>query len=178
MHVSLQHAIRLNDLDDWARQGGWCLAHEALIINDTTMHMFTTSVNIVTRHNSQLKSLKCYVSSLCRAAGGPSIAVQQMIPFTAYVNLSNQCSRGRKLIVEVFEVHLQSLFTVKLRFSLVSFHRLFRRIQNITSDNLTLVHLIVHHLELRETYNLEWSLDQATSEEFNGLGTVLSVSNV
>jgi hypothetical protein len=40
------------------------------------------------------------------------------------------------------------------------------------------VHLVVDHLELRKTNDLEGCLDHATSEEVNGLGAVLAVTDV
>jgi hypothetical protein len=57
-------------------------------------------------------------------------------------------------------------------------HRLFAGVQDISSSDLTLVHLVIHHLELGKADNLEWCLDQATSVEVNGLGGVLAVTNV
>jgi hypothetical protein len=53
-----------------------------------------------------------------------------------------------------------------------------RCIQDVSSSNLSLVHLVVDHLELRETDNLEGSLDQATGVEVNGLGAVLAVAHI
>lgn len=40
------------------------------------------------------------------------------------------------------------------------------------------MHLVVDHLELRESNDLEWRLDQATSVEVDGLGAVLAVADV
>jgi hypothetical protein len=57
-------------------------------------------------------------------------------------------------------------------------HHLSRGIQDVSSSNLSLVHLVVDHLELRETDDLEGSLDQATGVEVNGLGAVLAVAHV
>jgi hypothetical protein len=53
-----------------------------------------------------------------------------------------------------------------------------RSVQDIASSNFSFVHLIVNHLKLRKTDNLEGSMDQATAVEFDGLGAVLAVTHV
>jgi hypothetical protein len=57
-------------------------------------------------------------------------------------------------------------------------HRLFAGVQDISSSDLTLVHLIVDHLKLRKSNDLEWCLDQAASVEVNGFGAVLAIADV
>jgi len=55
---------------------------------------------------------------------------------------------------------------------------LLRRIQDIPSSNLTLVHLIIHHLQLRKPDNLERRLNQSPREEVNRLRAVLAITNI
>ena len=39
-------------------------------------------------------------------------------------------------------------------------------------------HQVVHTLELRQSYNLEWCLDETAAEEVNGLSAVSAVADV
>lgn len=40
------------------------------------------------------------------------------------------------------------------------------------------MHLVIHHLEFRQTDNLEGRLDEPTSEKVDSLGAVFSVSDI
>ena len=51
-------------------------------------------------------------------------------------------------------------------------------VKDVASSDGTSVHLVVDHLQLGQTDDLEWCLDQATSEEFDGLCAVLAISDV
>ena len=51
-------------------------------------------------------------------------------------------------------------------------------VKDVSSSDSTSVHLVVDHLEFRETDDLVWCLDQTTREEVDCLCGVLAVANV
>lgn len=51
-------------------------------------------------------------------------------------------------------------------------------VHDVSSGNLEVVHEIVHLLQLGQSNNLEWCLDEAAAEEVDGLGAVLAVADV
>jgi len=62
--------------------------------------------------------------------------------------------------------------------SLSVFLSLLGSINNVPPRNLALVHQVINLLQLRHTDDLEGGLDDATTEEFDGLGAVLAVADV
>merc|ERR1712029_371369 len=56
--------------------------------------------------------------------------------------------------------------------------RLLARVQHVPPSNRSLLHLVVHTVQLAQADNLVRRLDQATSVKLNRLGRVLAVAHV
>lgn len=55
---------------------------------------------------------------------------------------------------------------------------LLRRVHDVSTSDLSLVHHVVHALELRQTNRLERSLDDSAAEELDGFRAVLAVTDI
>lgn len=55
---------------------------------------------------------------------------------------------------------------------------LLRCVHDVSTSDLSLVHHVVHALELRQTNRLEGSLDDSAAEELDGFRAVLAVTDI
>lgn len=75
-----------------------------------------------------------------------------------------------------WQVHLAALRSAM--YNIMATTCSLRRVNDVSSSDLALVHQVVHLLQLAQANDLEWCLDDATAEELNGLGRVLAVTDV
>lgn len=107
-------------------------------------------------------------------------------PLCSFLNINDHTSKPPRTTTNELRIRVQlqildpslnirSLCTAKPS---ILFDCLSARVDDVSACDLSLVHQVVDHLELRKTNSLEWGLDHTTAEEFEGFGGVLAVADV
>lgn len=72
----------------------------------------------------------------------------------------------------------RNLLAPTLLHNIYRFFRLLGCINDVSTSDLALPHQVVHHVQLAQSDDLVWGLDETTAEELNRLCRVGSVSDV